>query len=119
MRIKVIGDNPTANGLRGLLQHEKFQLVDRFPTYTIDLIEDSCLKQVQLDSVDSDFERCILNSISELNGSVLLVREGSNRDDTKVIIRLPNDDVTSWKVQQGIIRGLIQRAAGEKKWWSR
>ena len=109
MRIAVKGTNGCANGLRGIIEREGFQLVKLFPQFTFELVQSDSSIPV-LDSVDCELERAVLRELARLTpcGQVLIHRKGGNQDDTVMRIEYPENEAEQWAVQQAIYRALSQ-----------
>lgn len=108
MRIKVLGDNPTAKGLRGTLQAHDFQLVTLFPSFTLHIEENSALSIPLIDSVDSEIERKLVKHLGEQFGGVEIQVEGGVRSESAARIVVPTGDEPSFKLQRAVFRALIE-----------
>jgi len=123
MRVQVIGNNNTANGLSGLLLRAGFQVVTETALFIVEIEEDINAIDLIVDGIDGELEHTIINNICDLipSGRIILQRGGGNRDDSKIVLKVPVNDKVIWAAQQGIIRSLIQctTKGKEPKWWER
>jgi len=107
MRIQIIGDCDSAKSLRGLLGRAGFAISDKNSFYTINLTQNDSLSYVQVDSIDCELERTIIQCIGELGvKQFLLRRDFAMPSDREITITLPEH--LSYEVEIGIMRAMIR-----------
>ncbi len=105
MRIQVTGDCPSARAVRTGLAAEGFAVTRWFPSYEIQ-IEATSGAIPEVDGVDSELERQVVNCIAGIaNTDILLRRQGEVRSDQKIRILIPQDEAKAALVEQAIIKG--------------
>lgn len=117
MRIRVLGDGPTARMLRGRLQnHSDALVVNALPDFTVKLEEQDGFYPY-VDSVDGPLEAAVVRHLSELLGTVLVKRHGGNQRDDTVVVTVPigrEDDAS-----RGLFRALTGGMVKKRGWWRR
>jgi len=137
MRIKVIGDSPSARALRGLLRKAGFAVTEFLPAdvvtalpsggYVLYVEESAEARKILFDSVDSELEANILRHVTQLSPNPVVVDRpgGAVHSDREIRIVVPHgDEREAAAVEFGVLRGLMDtvRPAGagqaaRKAWW--
>ncbi len=123
MRIQVTGNCEPAKAVRKGLMAEGFAVTDSFASYQI-LVEQTDGEIPEVDGIDCELERQIVNCISKLaDTDVLLRRCGGVRSDQKIRIAVPRNEAVSAQVEQAIIKGFAlatnTRPDRRLKWFAR
>lgn len=107
MRVKVIGDNSTANTLRGYLAIAKISVVNVLPTFTIIIEESGDRPYIVVDGVDCDLERSIVNHICDKAPGVYLARQNGIRSARAIRVLVPPQEALKVAVEIGCLRGVV------------
>ncbi|MBM3813446.1 MAG: hypothetical protein FJW20_17630 [Acidimicrobiia bacterium] len=116
MRIQVKGECPSAKAVRTGLAAEGFAVSDWFPTYKIHIGEtEGAIPEV--DGVDCELERQVVNSIATIAGTdVLLRRPGGVRSDQEIRILIPRNQEMAAAVEQAAIKGFALATNNKSNW---
>jgi hypothetical protein len=97
----------SARRLRGLLRLADYAVVDSRPDYKVRL-RASASEHVEVDSIDCELERHVVNEIAHLSPRhVLLMRSSAAvRSDAEIEIGIPADEASRDAVERGVLRGL-------------
>lgn len=113
MRIKVTASSAlrcgeVARRLRGMLRLEDFVVTDSRPDYQVEIAA-SGSQYIEVDGVDCELERQIVNMIAELTETnILLKRAGGVQSDRAIRIGLPSRETDCTAVENGVFRGLVK-----------
>jgi hypothetical protein len=119
MRIQVSGTCLSACAVRSGLAAEGFAVTSAFPSYQI-LIEETYGPVPEVDGVDCELERQIVNMIAKTAGTdILLRRPGGVQSDQKIRILIPKDDAIANLVEQAIIKGFALATQSKSNWRSK
>ena len=123
MRIQVLGTSLSSCAVRAGLAAEGFAVTDFFPSYQI-LIEETAGPVPEVDGVDCELERQIVNLIAAIAGTdVLLRRPGGIRSDHMIRILIPNNEAMGHSIEQAIIKGFAlatqPKSRRRLKWFAR
>ena len=111
MRIRILGNTDSAIAIRGMLNQDPTVVVsDEGYLYTVEII-DSDSKYPTVDGVDSEWERKLINRISDLAATnILLLRHGGIQSDQHIRIGIPDGSLSS-TVERGIFQAVLQMAS--------
>jgi hypothetical protein len=113
MRVQVKGNCGAAMVVRGYLTKAGFYVTGVAPDYVLH-IESQNAAQVTIDAIDCEFERNLINMISEQliraghEHAIVLERAGGIRSDREARIVVPADDKVSHAVEIGILNGFAR-----------
>jgi hypothetical protein len=123
MRIQVTGGSQSAKAVRTGLAAEGFAVCQRFATYKIQVGEtDGAIPEV--DGVDCELERQIVNCISRMaDTDILLRRPGGVQSDQSIRVLVPGDPAVAHLVEQAIIKGFAlavnSKSNRRTKWFAK
>lgn len=116
MRVNVIGENPTASALRGLLSRADIHVTSFACTLTITIDESFTSTFIVVDGVDGELERRVVEHICDLADGVYLARRGGVRSASALRITTPRLEESRRAVEVGCLRGILAYV-NRKPWW--
>ncbi|MBI3679054.1 MAG: hypothetical protein HY235_01390 [Acidobacteria bacterium] len=123
MRIQVAGTSEPAKAVRTGLAAEGFAVTGHFASYQI-FIEETDGAVPEVDGIDCELERQIVNCIARTASTdILLRRPGGIQSDQKIRIAIPKDQAMASRVEQAIIKGFALATGSQSnrriKWFGR
>jgi hypothetical protein len=117
VRLNVVGQNETADALRGTLRLAGYVLSTYMPHLTI-YVDEGAESQPIVDGVDSPLERSIVNEIAKLtpSGNILLQRGEGIGDAQSIRVVSPAIPAERAAVETGIRRGIDRIAQKPQSW---
>jgi hypothetical protein len=109
MRIHILGNNDTANTLRGYLQQAGLAVVDKRPDITLSIEEQPGPAYISFDSLESALERELLKQVRKRIKAPLLLAHGTHRRGEHYLhITVPDNDSARIAVEQGVLQGVLE-----------
>jgi len=107
MRVRVLGSSLSAAAVRSSLHLAGVAVSDLGYGFTVEIV-DTDNEHPTIDGVDCEFERKMVNRISDCaNTPVLLLRPGGIRSDQHIRIGIPVRDDNS-AIERGIMQAIVQ-----------
>jgi hypothetical protein len=124
MRLLILGDNPTAKGLRGSLARYDFHLTGHQPDYTVRIEEQSGVIRPVLDSIHCELEQTILRHLRKQTATPIEIQTaGGVESDREVRIVVPPVEEERRAVELGVFRALLEISGqpgavrNARQWW--
>ena len=121
MRVRIVGDCPTAKALRGQLARHDFHLTSHHPHLTIYMEEPAGAGRHVLTSVGGELERAILHHLRRQTGTPIEIHTAGVVESDAVRMIVPPIEEEQRAAETAAFRALLeisgQSRMAPKPWW--
>jgi hypothetical protein len=121
MRVRIVGDCPTAKALRGQLARHDFHLTSQHPHLTIYIEEPAGAERHVLTSVGGELERAILRHLRRQTSTAIEIHTAGVVESDAVRMIVPSIEEEQRAAEIAAFRALLeisgQSRMAPKPWW--